>query len=123
MSLNFFKSLESAVDDSGQLFGDFKTDELYCGLFSVAKFLQVVGPMANDATQLFGDYAPEPPPEDVTTPLEGLRPISQTVRYTSGCDDTNCKNYNAAEVLKVITSNNDINFVALGTGENKGSVC
>ena len=82
----------------------------FCGL------LQVVGPMADDAAQLFGDYAPQPPPEDVTTPLQGLEPIAHNVHYASGCDDTNCKNYNATQVLKVITSNNDINFVVLGTG-------
>ena len=83
----------------------------FCGL------LQVVGPMADDAAQLFGDYAPQPPPEDVTTPLQGLEPIAHNVHYASGCDDTSCKNYNAAQVLNVITSNNDINFVVLGTGK------
>ncbi|KAK7108537.1 uncharacterized protein [Littorina saxatilis] len=76
----------------------------------------VVGPMADSADQLFGDYNPVPPPGDVTTPLAGLAAMATKTQYASGCNDTNCNVYNSSVVLKAI-SGTDINFVVLGTGQ------
>ncbi|KAK7108534.1 uncharacterized protein [Littorina saxatilis] len=76
----------------------------------------VVGPMADNAVQIFGDYAAQPPRKDVTTPLEGLSAMATKTLYASGCNDTNCNVYNSSAVLKAI-SGTDINFVVLGTGQ------
>ncbi|XP_070191027.1 uncharacterized protein [Littorina saxatilis] len=78
--------------------------------------IAVVGPMANDTSQLFGDYAPNPPADDVATPLQGLASFADSVNFATGCGDTNCGIYISADVIKAVSSNNDVIFVVLGTG-------
>ncbi|KAK7108531.1 uncharacterized protein [Littorina saxatilis] len=78
--------------------------------------IAVVGPMANNASQLFGDYAPNTPAEDISTPLDGLSGIANKTQFAPGCDDTNCRSYNSSAV-KAAISGSDINFVVLGTGQ------
>ncbi|KAK7108535.1 hypothetical protein V1264_016267 [Littorina saxatilis] len=75
----------------------------------------VVGPMANDPLQIFGDYTPSPP-RNVSTPLQGLYALASRTQYASGCHDTTCSTYNSSAVFKAI-SGTDINFVVLGTGQ------
>lgn len=76
--------------------------------------------MANDTSQLFGDYAPNPPADDVATPLQGLASFADSVNFATGCGDTNCGIYISADVIKALSSNNDVIFVVLGTGESSG---
>ncbi|KAK7480737.1 hypothetical protein BaRGS_00027998 [Batillaria attramentaria] len=79
--------------------------------------IAIVGPMADDASQLSGDYAPRPPPADVITPLAGLRSIASTVQYAAGCSETACTSYNSSDVIKAVTGT-EITIVALGTGQS-----
>nr|KAG5696803.1 hypothetical protein BaRGS_012826 [Batillaria attramentaria] len=44
----------------------------------------VVGPLANDSKQMYGDYAANPSPEYVVTPLQGLQKIFQNVNRLLG---------------------------------------
>ncbi|XP_046550190.1 probable beta-D-xylosidase 2 [Haliotis rubra] len=75
----------------------------------------VVGPMANNAQALFGDYAPDMDPKYTTTPLQGVQSIWTTVRYGAGCSDSKCTQYVRAEVLTA-AKGSDLVFVCLGTG-------
>ncbi|XP_070191048.1 uncharacterized protein [Littorina saxatilis] len=77
----------------------------------------VVGPMANDSNQLFGDYSAHPPQKYITSPLDGLSAMASKTQFASGCDDTVCEMYNSSDVLRAI-SGTEINFVVLGTGQN-----
>lgn len=78
--------------------------------------LQVVGPMANNATQLFGNYAARTDLTLVSTPLDGLTKVAMSVNFASGCDDNVCNGYNSSAVKGAVTGTN-INFVVLGTGK------
>ncbi|KAK7107948.1 uncharacterized protein [Littorina saxatilis] len=80
----------------------------------------VVGPMANNSEQLFGDYHPNPAPDAVVTPLQGLQSLATTVRYAAGCDgnpsSTQCESYSSDTVKNAVT-NTQLNIVTLGTGQ------
>ncbi|KAK7108540.1 uncharacterized protein [Littorina saxatilis] len=76
----------------------------------------VVGPMANDSLQLFGDYSAQPPQKYITSPLDGLSAMASKTQFASGCNDTVCEMYNSSDVLRAI-SGTEINFVVLGTGQ------
>ncbi|XP_071112530.1 uncharacterized protein [Haliotis cracherodii] len=80
------------------------------------KNVSVVGPMANNTYQLFGDYAPTMNLEYTTNPLQGLQYLWSTVRYGAGCTDNNCTQYNSQEV-QTVASGSDLIFVCLGTGQ------
>lgn len=74
----------------------------------------MIGPFANIVEK--GDYAPNPSPSDVTTPLQGLGPIAQYIKYTDGCvGGPTCWVFDPLKVADAI-SGNDINIVLLGTG-------
>ncbi|XP_071112529.1 uncharacterized protein [Haliotis cracherodii] len=76
----------------------------------------VVGPMANNTYQLFGDYAPTMNPEYTTNPLQGIQYLWSTVRYAAGCTDNKCTQYYSHEVRTAVTAS-DLIFVCLGTGQ------
>ncbi|XP_046354046.2 probable beta-D-xylosidase 2 [Haliotis rufescens] len=76
----------------------------------------VVGPMANNTYQLFGDYAPTMNPEYTTNPLQGIQYLWSTVRYAAGCTDNKCTQYYSHEVQTAVTAS-DLIFVCLGTGQ------
>lgn len=78
-------------------------------------FPQVVGPMANVTSDMFGDYAPNVPAEDIVTVLQGMAEFATNVHFASGCDNPACKNYDRDSVLNVI-NNTAVIFVVLGTG-------
>ncbi|GAB6026963.1 hypothetical protein CHUAL_013633 [Chamberlinius hualienensis] len=78
--------------------------------------ISVVGPMADNAEQLFGDYAPDSDPAYTTTPYQGLKPLATTTKLASGCDSNFCFNYNSTEVISALTEA-EIIFVCLGTGQ------
>ncbi|KAK7100470.1 uncharacterized protein [Littorina saxatilis] len=78
--------------------------------------ISIVGPMANNTEQLRGDYAANTSPVYLTSPLEGLSGLAQHVKYSSGCNDTVCAEYDARSVTEAITDTRLI-FVLLGTGQ------
>ena len=78
--------------------------------------VQVVGPMANNTDQLQGCYAANTSPAYLTSPLDGLSGLAQHVKYSSGCNDTVCAEYDASSLKRAVTDTQLI-FVLLGTGE------
>ncbi|KAK7108548.1 uncharacterized protein [Littorina saxatilis] len=76
----------------------------------------VVGPFAN-TTQIVGDYPPNAPNSDRTTPLQALTTLAKTVQFAQGCEELSqkCSQYDSESVIKAV-SNTDVNFVLLGTG-------
>ncbi|XP_069126419.1 uncharacterized protein [Argopecten irradians] len=76
----------------------------------------VVGPMANNIYELFGDYTPGVSSQYTTTPLDGLKRLSSSTEYAQGCHDNRCEHYNVTQV-KVAVANTEAVFVCLGTGQ------
>jgi hypothetical protein len=80
---------------------------------------QVLGPMANNSQELFGDYTPNSNPIYIVTPLEGLGKLAGNVTYAPGCNDGNkCSNYSANDIQNAVKDVTVI-FVCLGTGKCK----
>ncbi|XP_064596531.1 xylan 1,4-beta-xylosidase-like [Liolophura sinensis] len=77
----------------------------------------IVGPMSDNPSQLFGDYAPNNPPGYTITPFHGLQSIWPTISMASGCSATACTDYNSGDVEKAINGSNIV-FVCLGTGQS-----
>ncbi|XP_064594471.1 uncharacterized protein LOC135461355 [Liolophura sinensis] len=77
----------------------------------------VVGPMANNVGQQFGDYSPDENPQYTTTPLDGLKQLGGAVTFAAGCETTKCTSYNSSDVKNTVTGK-DIVFVVLGTGRS-----
>ena len=82
--------------------------------------LQLLGPMADNTNQLFGDYAPNTSPAYKTTPLDGLRQLFSVKHETVCSDGTPCSQYKQ-ETVKGLVPGADLLFVALGTGERDGT--
>jgi beta-glucosidase len=80
------------------------------------KNLAVVGPMADNLEQLFGDYSATPNPAYSSTPYGGLKSAADTVVLAHGCTDNWCSKYNADEI-KNATLAADVVIVCLGTGQ------
>ncbi|KAK7108563.1 hypothetical protein V1264_016285 [Littorina saxatilis] len=78
--------------------------------------LGFLGPFANNASQLSGDYPPNAPLDDVITPLKALQSLAEHLQFAPGCDGTVCAKYNSASVISA-ASDTDINFVFVGTGQ------
>ena len=76
---------------------------------------QVVGPYANEAEEIYGDYSPLVSRQFVTTVAEGLVKLAVKVDSASGCDDVKCGSYSADVVTKAVDGA-DLVVVALGTG-------
>lgn len=86
------------------------------------KRIAVVGPFADNAEVLFGDYAAVPDPQYVSTPRKGLETLPADVHFTAGCNNPKCDQYSPADIKTVVQSA-DIIIVCLGTGtsiENEG---
>ncbi|XP_041352633.1 probable beta-D-xylosidase 2 [Gigantopelta aegis] len=79
--------------------------------------IAIFGPLANNKSQLMGDYAADVDPFFVTTPLHGLAPLAHKVLFTPGCSDTKCKSYNHTNV-KLYASLADLTILCLGTGQS-----
>ena len=80
--------------------------------------LQIVGPFANDSSQLFGDYSPDVTRKFTVTPFEGLRIIGSISTYGLGCTDGSaCNNYNSSDIISAV-SHADLVIACLGTGLN-----
>ncbi|XP_060068514.1 uncharacterized protein LOC132548653 isoform X3 [Ylistrum balloti] len=82
----------------------------------IFKKIAVVGPMANNLEQLFGDYSADASPSYTTTPLDGLKHLAESTNYGQGCPDNRCVLYNATQV-KYAVANTEAVFVCLGTGQ------
>jgi len=77
--------------------------------------MQVLGPMANNVNQQFGNYNPDIMPIYTTTPLDGLKGLSETTNYAPGCPDNRCMKYNSS-VIKTAVQDVELVVVCLGTG-------
>ncbi|XP_061452808.1 uncharacterized protein LOC133370462 isoform X2 [Rhineura floridana] len=77
--------------------------------------LAVVGPFADNAKVLFGDYAPVPDPQYIYTPRKGLATIAAHVTSAAGCSNPKCDRYVPAEVKAAVEAANIV-VVCLGTG-------
>ncbi|XP_033741272.1 LOW QUALITY PROTEIN: probable beta-D-xylosidase 2 [Pecten maximus] len=78
--------------------------------------ISVVGPMADNIYQLFGDYSADASRQYTTTPLEGLKRLAGSTKYGQGCPDNRCEHYNVTQV-KVAVAQTEAVFVCLGTGQ------
>ncbi|XP_067675249.1 uncharacterized protein [Haliotis asinina] len=78
------------------------------------KNVAVVGPMANNSIQLFGNYAPDMNLKYTTNPLQGITRLWSAVRFGAGCTDNKCTQYNSQEV-QTSAKGSDLIFVCLGT--------
>ena len=76
---------------------------------------KVVGPMANNVNQLYGDYAADVDSRYVKTPYEGLKMMATTVNYAAGCPDNKCVNYTSSDITKAIQGTQLV-VVCVGTG-------
>ncbi|XP_012939088.1 xylan 1,4-beta-xylosidase [Aplysia californica] len=77
----------------------------------------IIGPMADNAQQIFGDYAPNQDRSFTQTPLDGLRSLYPDIKYAKVCNDgTPCTEYNKGAVPDIV-SDKELVFVALGTGQ------
>ncbi|KAH9492175.1 putative beta-D-xylosidase 2 [Bulinus truncatus] len=80
------------------------------------KSVAIVGPMADNYTQIFGDYSPLQDGAFTKTPLQGLQALFPGIKYRSAClDGTPCTSYDTTIIPQVVTGT-DLVFVALGTG-------
>jgi beta-glucosidase len=79
--------------------------------------VSVVGPMADNPEQLYGDYSPthDPTQPFLRTPVDALGDLAGTVQFAAGCNDNNCSIYNSSSVESAVQGA-DIVFVCLGTG-------
>ena len=76
---------------------------------------KIVGPMADDKTQIMGDYAANTDPRFVITPRKGLSGLGDDVAFAAGCQSTHCTNYSSSSIKVAVTSA-DLVIVCLGTG-------
>lgn len=81
------------------------------------RILQVVGPMANNPQQLFGDYAAAYASNVTKSPSEGLADVADNVITESGCPETTCFYYNKTALADAV-SKADMAVVCLGTGSS-----
>ncbi|KAK3097560.1 hypothetical protein FSP39_010802 [Pinctada imbricata] len=80
------------------------------------KRIAVIGPMANNTGQLFGDYSPDADVHFVKTPLMGLSELGLPVNYAAVCLDGNaCNNYSADDMKTALLGADKV-IVCLGTG-------
>ncbi|XP_045198053.2 uncharacterized protein LOC123552448 isoform X2 [Mercenaria mercenaria] len=76
----------------------------------------IIGPMADNLKQLYGDYSPIIDAKYARTPLQGLRNIATTVNHTAGCEDNKCKTFDADAVRNVV-SDVQLVIICIGTGQ------
>ncbi|KAH9492162.1 Beta-D-xylosidase 1 [Bulinus truncatus] len=80
------------------------------------KNVAVIGPMADNKDQIFGDYSPSTSPAYIKTPLQGIREVFPYGQSLPVCLDGNrCQSYNVTAVAEAV-SKADLVFVVLGTG-------
>jgi beta-glucosidase len=78
--------------------------------------ISVVGPMADNPDQYYGDYSPSHRKAPfLRTPVEALQDLADTVQYAAGCKKTTCKKYHNESLIAAVEGA-EIVFVCLGTG-------
>ena len=71
--------------------------------------------MANNVNQQFGNYNPDIMPIYTTTPLNGLKGLSEATNYAPGCPDNRCMKYNSSAIKRAV-QDVELVVVCLGTG-------
>jgi beta-glucosidase len=77
--------------------------------------LAIVGPLADDKNQIFGDYGSDMVGQFTTSVHEGLMTLATTVSVGQGCTDIKCATYHWADIRGAVTGA-DLVVVTLGTG-------
>jgi len=77
--------------------------------------IQVIGPMANDSSTIFGTYTAHPDARFVSTPADGLSRLSNETRHAAGCDNPACQNYDP-DAVKNAVKGAELVVVCLGLG-------
>ncbi|XP_045198055.2 uncharacterized protein LOC123552449 [Mercenaria mercenaria] len=105
-----------AVKAAMQTFVLLKNDQKLLPIKKHFNKIAIIGPMADNLEQIYGDYAADVDPKYAKTPLQGLRGMADTVKYAAGCPDNRCTNYTAGDIKKAV---NDVQFVVIcvGTGQ------
>ncbi|XP_067676793.1 uncharacterized protein [Haliotis asinina] len=120
--LNIKSTIESeahkalAVEAATKTFVLLKNVNNFLPLTTKYNSIGVVGPIANDKVNIYGDYPPDTDPRFTMTALDGIKQLSSNVQYGAGCSNTSCTNYNSTAVQDAV-SGKDLVFVCLGTGQ------
>ncbi|KAK6188118.1 hypothetical protein SNE40_004369 [Patella caerulea] len=77
----------------------------------------VVGPLADNNTEISGDYHSNPGNQFISTPREAFKSFSTDYRFASGCVTPSCSQYNSAQI-QLAVEKVDIIFVCLGLGNS-----
>ncbi|XP_064628151.1 uncharacterized protein LOC135487892 isoform X2 [Lineus longissimus] len=79
------------------------------------KTLAIVGPMADNPLQLFGDYSPTPDTRFIVTPYKGLKSLANVTKFAAGCLAPSCSTFSARDIQQAV-QDTDLTIVCLGTG-------
>ncbi|XP_063402368.1 uncharacterized protein LOC134686622 [Mytilus trossulus] len=104
-----------ALDAAKKSFVLLKNNGSFLPLTKRLKKIAVLGPMANNVIQQFGNYNPNVMPMYTTTPLDGLKQLSDVTNFAAGCKDNRCIHYSSSAVKSAV-NNVDVIFICLGTG-------
>jgi beta-glucosidase len=104
-----------AVEAAMRSFVLLKNDNGLLPLTKKFNKLAIVGPLADDKSQIFGDYPSDVVSQYTTSVHEGLMGLATAVSVGHGCADTKCATYKGAEVQGAVTGA-DLVVVTLGTG-------
>ena len=77
---------------------------------------QVLGPLSDDVTTMFGNYAPQIQASYSTSPLDGLRQLADVVDFVPGCSDILCSKYDS-DAVGIAAALADTVVVCLGNGK------
>lgn len=78
--------------------------------------IAIVGPMANNTVQMYGDYSPTIDARYAVTPLDALSALGDHSNYAPGCRDNKCIDYKYKEIKNAVQGTQLI-IVCLGTGK------
>ncbi|KAK3600408.1 hypothetical protein CHS0354_026641 [Potamilus streckersoni] len=105
-----------AVNAAMKSFVLLKNSDNLLPLKKTFKYIAIVGPMADNLEQLFGDYHAKIDPRYSMTPLQGLSNLAAKVNYTAGCKDNRCTNYSVSDIQNAVRGTQLV-IVCLGTGD------
>ncbi|XP_013395228.1 probable beta-D-xylosidase 7 [Lingula anatina] len=106
---------ELAVQAAVKSFVLLKNTDKFLPFQRTFESIAVIGPMANNTDQLFGDYSGNIDTSVALNPLQALRTKALYTKFTAGCKDTGCEEYNNETILETV-SKTQIIFLCLGTG-------
>ncbi|RUS72324.1 hypothetical protein EGW08_019916 [Elysia chlorotica] len=80
------------------------------------KTVSIIGPMADNYDQMFGNLPPMQSRVFAKTPLEGLKEIFPSLRYKQVCEgETKCTNF-SREAVQELVNGTDLVLAVFGTG-------